>query len=156
MLSNKNLVETFFQSMGRGDFRTLNACYSHDIIYSDPIFGLLKGDDVRMMWQMLLEGAKDISVKILEIEDVDEEYITCRYSISYFFEPTGRTISNLPKAFMRIKDEKIIEHSDGYRLSTFIANAYGLKGQVLGWSGFMKKSVQRRYSNLLTQFINMF
>jgi ketosteroid isomerase-like protein len=65
-----------------------------------------------------------------DIELIDEEYATCKWVARYIFSKTGNKVTNNIKAFMRIKDGKIIEHSDAFRLSTWI-------GQALGWKGYM-------------------
>ena len=53
------------------------------------------------------------------------------------------------KAFMRFKDGKIIEHSDGFRLSIWAAQALGWKGVLFGWTGFMKRGIQKKWKLFL-------
>jgi hypothetical protein len=60
---------------------------------------------------------------------------------------------NKIKAFMKLKDGKIIEHSDAFRLSTWIGQALGWKGKVFGWMGWMKKKVQKSGRKNLIAFI---
>ena len=52
-----------------------------------------------------------------------------------------------------VKDGKIIEHSDGFRLSTWAAQALGWKGVLLGWTGFMKRGIQKNARRNLAYFI---
>ena len=131
----------------------MNSCYSDDIIFSDPVFGLLKGDEVRAMWEMLCRNAKDFSLSFSDIQPVDEEYYTCRWTAIYTFSKTGNKVTNNIKAFMRIKDEKIIEHSDAFRLSTWIGQALGWKGVWFGWTAFMKRAVQKNARKNLVAFM---
>lgn len=152
MSNNKGIVEIFFKAFSEADYRQMSDCYADDIIYSDPVFGLMQGDDVRKMWQMICKGARNLSVQYSGIEELDEMYVTCLYKVSYYFELTQKHICYSAKAFMKIEEGKITEHSDGYRLSSFISNAYGIKGKLLSWSGYMKKSVQNRYRTLLQNF----
>ena len=69
------------------------------------------------------------------------------------FQKTGNKVTNNIKAFMRLKDGKIIEHSDAFRLSTWIAQALGWKGVLFGWTGFMKRGVQNNARRNLLKFM---
>ncbi len=143
MDANKQLIEKFYTAFQRLDHATMNSCYSDDIIFSDPVFMILREDEVKCMWEMLCKNAKDFSLSFDNIKAVDEEYYTCEWTARYTFSKTGNKVVNNIKAFMRIKDGKIIEHSDGFRLSTWIGQALGWKGKVFGWMGWMKRKVQK-------------
>jgi ketosteroid isomerase-like protein len=131
----------------------MNDCYSDDIIFSDPVFLTLKADEVKSMWEMLCKNAKDFSLTFSDIELIDEEYATCKWVATYTFSKTGNKVTNNIKAFMRIKDGKIIEHSDAFRLSTWIGQALGWKGVWFGWTSFMKRAVQNNAKKNLMNFM---
>lgn len=152
-MTNTELIERFYNAFQKLDYKTMQDCYSDDVIFSDPVFGLLKGDEVKAMWEMLCTNAKDFSLTYADIEAVDEEYYTCKWTASYVFSKTGKKVLNHIKAFMKIKDGKIVEHSDGFRLSTWIAQAFGWKGVWLGWTGFMKRKVQNAARKSLMSFM---
>ncbi len=89
------------------------------------------------MWEMLCKNAKDFSLTFSDIELLDEEYATCNWVATYTFSKTGKKVVNKIKAFMRIKDGKIIEHSDAFqaeymdRPGTWVGKEYCLAGQDL-------------------------
>jgi ketosteroid isomerase-like protein len=153
MDTNKALIEKFYTAFQQLDYAMMNSCYSDDIVFSDPVFGLLQGDEVKAMWEMLCKNAKDFSLTYSHIQSVDEEYYTCNWTANYVFSRTGRTVTNNIKAFMRIQDEKITEHSDAFRFSTWIAQAFGWKGVWFGWTGFMKRAIQRNARKNLNKFM---
>jgi ketosteroid isomerase-like protein len=153
MNSNQQLIERFYHAFQRLDYKTMQDCYGDDIVFSDPVFGLLHADEVKAMWEMLCKNAKDFSLTFGNIQPVDEEYYTCNWTATYTFSKTGRKVVNHIKAFMRMKEGKIIEHSDGFRLSTWIAQAFGWKGVMLGWTGFMKRAVQKNARRNLEKFM---
>lgn len=153
MQANQQLIERFYSAFQRLDHKTMNDCYSDDIVFHDPVFLLLKGDEVKAMWEMLCRNAKDFSLTFSDIRSEDNEYYTCNWTASYTFSKTGRKVVNKIRAFMRIKDGKIIEHSDAFRLSTWLAQALGWKGYWLGWTGFMKRAVQKNARKNLVNFI---
>ena len=102
---------------------------------------------------MLCRNAKNFSLTFSDIELLDEEYATCKWVANYTFSKTGNRVTNNIKAFMRLREGKIIEHSDAFRLSTWIGQALGLKGVLFGWTGFMKRAVQNNARRNLLRFM---
>ena len=153
MTANEETIARFYSAFQKLDFQTMNDCYSEDIVFSDPVFMVLKGDEVRAMWEMLCKNAKDFSLTFSDIELLDEEYATCKWVATYTFSKTGRKVVNKIKAYMKFHEGKIIEHSDAFRLSTWIGQALGWKGVWFGWTGFMKRAVQKNARKNLNNFI---
>jgi len=143
MHDNKIIIQQFYTAFQQRNAAGMNACYSDDIVFSDPVFMLLREDEVRSMWEMLCKNAKDFSLTFSDIELLDEEYATCKWQAKYTFSKTGRKVTNNVKAYMRIIDGKITEHSDAFRLSTWLSQAFGITGILFGWTGFMKRAVQK-------------
>lgn len=153
MTNNKQIIEKFYSAFQKLDFKTMQECYSDDIIFSDPVFLVLKGDEVGAMWEMLCRNARNFSLGYSDIELIDDEYATCSWTATYIFSQTGNKVANNIKAFMRLRDGKIIEHSDGFRLSSWAAQALGWKGALFGWTGFMKRGIQKNARKNLAYFI---
>ena len=144
MQSNEQLINGFYSAFQKLDAAGMNACYSNDIIFSDPAFGLLKANEVKAMWEMLCRNAKDFSLTFGNITALDHEYYTCDWTASYTFSKTGRKVVNKIKAHMRIADGKIIEHSDAFSLHRWCAMALGFPGWLFGWSGFFQNRVRKQ------------
>jgi len=147
------LLNRFYSAFQQLDYKTMQDCYSDNVIFNDPVFGLLEGNEAKAMWEMLCRNAKDFSLIYSDIEVLDDEYATCRWIATYTFSRTGKKVANHVKAFVKIKDGKIIEHSDAFRLSTWIAQAFGWKGIMFGWMNFMKRAVQKQARKNLDAFI---
>ncbi len=153
MHDHEEIVRRFYTAFSGLDAAAMNSCYADNIIFSDPVFGLLEGLEVVAMWEMLCGNARDFSLHFSDIQSVDHEYITCRWTATYTFSKTGRQVTNHVKAFIRIVDGKITEHSDGFRLSTWISQALGWKGVLLGWTGWMKRKIQLNARRNLAAFM---
>lgn len=153
MQTNAEVIHRFYTAFQQKDYQGMNACYSDDIVFSDPAFGLLRGEEAKFMWEMLCKNAKDFSLTFSDIELLDEEYATCKWTATYTFSQTGRKVVNRIKAFMKLKDGKIIEHSDAFPLSKWAAQALGWKGQFFGWMGWMKRAIQKKARKNLVKFI---
>lgn len=153
MASNEEVISRFYTAFQKLDYRVMNDCYSIDIVFSDPVFLMLRGEEVKAMWEMLCKNAKDFSLEFSNITPVDDEYYTCNWTATYTFSKTGNKVVNQIRAFMRLRDGKIIEHSDAFRLSTWIGQALGWKGKMFGWMGWMKRKVQNSARRNLLRFI---
>ena len=153
MQINTDVISKFYSAFQKLDYQTMNSCYSDDIVFNDPAFGLLRGDEAKSMWEMLCKNAKDFSLTFSNIQLLDEEYATCNWIATYTFSKTGNKVVNNIKAFMKLKDGKIIEHSDAFKLSKWAAQALGFKGVLLGWTGFMKRKIQNNARKNLIAFI---
>jgi ketosteroid isomerase-like protein len=153
MQANSDIITKFYSAFQRLDHVGMNSCYSEDIVFSDPVFGLLRGNEARYMWEMLCTNAKDFKLTFSNIQLLDEEYATCNWVATYTFSKTGRKVVNNIKAFMKIKDGKIIEHSDAFKISKWASQALGLSGQLLGWTSFMKRKIQTNARKNLIKFI---
>jgi ketosteroid isomerase-like protein len=150
---NADVITKFYTAFQQLDYQTMNSCYSDDIVFNDPAFGLLRGVEVKYMWEMLCKNAKDFTLTFSNIQLLDDEYATCNWVASYTFSKTGRKVVNNIKAFMRLKDGIIIEHSDAFKLSNWAAQALGFKGVLFGWTGFMKRKIQQNARKNLIAFI---
>ncbi len=153
MQPNVDVITRFYTAFQKLDYQAMNSCYRDDIVFNDPAFGLLRGDEAKAMWEMLCKNAKDFSLTFSNIQLLDEEYATCNWVATYTFSKTGRKVINNIKAFMKLQNGKIIEHSDGFKLSRWAAQALGFKGVLLGWTGFMKRKIQQNARKNLIAFI---
>ena len=152
-MDNQQLVRKFYTAFQQLDYKTMQDCYSDDIVFSDPAFGLLQNDEPKAMWEMLCKRAKDLKIEFSNIQSLDEEYLTCNWTAYYTFTTTGRKVVNRIKAYMRVKDGKIIEHSDAFKLSKWASQALGLKGVFLGWTSFMKRKIQKNARKNLKDYM---
>jgi len=153
MNENELIMSRFYTGFQERDFRGMQECYAEDILFSDPVFGLLRGDEVRAMWEMLVKSGKDLSIEFSDPVCPDE-YGTCEWTAVYTFSATKRRVVNRIKAYMKFENGKIIEHSDGFNVYTWAKQAFGWKGWLLGWTGFMQRSIQWNARKKLKEFMN--
>ena len=152
MNNNEELIQTFYDAFARLDFETMQNSYSENPVFNDPVFGILQGDEVKAMWEMLCKNAKGLTINLEKIM-VDGEYGTCNWTAIYSFSKTGRKVVNKIKAHMRIADSKIIEHTDEFDIYKWSRHALGLPGILLGWSGYLKNKIRSDAKNKLKKFM---
>lgn len=153
-MSRTDTINKFYSAFSHLDYRTMNSCYSDDIVFFDPVFGLLRGDQARSMWEMLCKSAKDLKITWGNIQELDEEYCTCDWVADYTFSKTGRHVTNRIKAHMRFSGDTIIEHSDAFSLHNWSKQAMGWKGVLFGWNSFFQNKIKIQARKKLLKFMN--
>lgn len=153
MDANEAVISTFYSAFKQKDYRTMNNCYDDTIVFYDPAFELLRGDEVKYMWEMLCKNAKDFSLTFGNIIKLDNEYYTCDWQATYTFSKTGRKVVNNIRANMRFANGKIIEHSDAFSLHKWSTQALGFSGWLLGWNSFFQRKIKNQARRNLLKFI---
>lgn len=154
MPDNKDIITRFYKAFQQLDYKTMQDCYSDNAVFNDPVFGLLEDGDVKYMWQMLCMNAKDFHLQFSNIELLDDEYATCNWIAKYTFSKTGRPVTNKIKAYMRIEQGKITEHTDQFNFYTWSRQALGLPGLLFGWSNFLQSKTRKQALGNLEKFIS--
>jgi ketosteroid isomerase-like protein len=153
MGDNKAIIERFYSAFQRLDYATMQSCYSNDVLFNDPVFGILEGPEAKAMWEMLCRNAKNFSLTYSNIQLLDDEYATCNWVATYTFSKTGRKVINNIKAHMRIQNGEITEHTDQFDIWKWSRQALGLPGILLGWSGYMKNRIRANAHRNLERFM---
>ena len=153
MANRDELINKFYGAFSKLDHATMNSCYSDDIAFFDPVFGLLRGDHAKCMWEMLCTGAKDLSITWGNIVHLDDEYSTCQWEARYTFSKTGRPVVNKIKAHMRFANDKIVEHSDAFSLHGWSKQAFGFTGWLFGWNSFFQNKIKNTARKRLLKFM---
>ena len=153
MDTNEALINKFYSAFQQKDYPTMNSCYSDDIVFYDPAFELLRGDEAKSMWGMLCKNAKDFSLTYGNIIKLDDEYYTCDWVATYTFSKTGRKVVNSIKANMRFANGEIVEHSDAFSLHKWSSQALGFAGKLFGWNSFFQRKIKNQAKRNLLKFM---
>lgn len=127
-------------------------CYHPAVTFSDEVFIDLEGARARGMWQMLCERGKDLTIEFRDIE-ADDSTGRAHWEAWYTFSATGRRVHNRIDARFEFKDGKILRHRDSFRFWAWAAQALGLMGALLGWSGFLRNRVRSQAARNLDAFL---
>ena len=150
---NEVLINTFYQAFKDKDAATMNACYAEHIVFEDPAFGRLNGDEVRAMWSMLIErGRKELKVSH-EVIETTNGGATATWEAIYPFSKTLRIVHNKIHAQFIIEEGKIVYHKDTFNIWKWSSMALGLPGMLLGWSGFMKNKIRQQALSALKKYM---
>ena len=150
-MENQQLIETFYQSFASGDAEGMVSCYHDSIEFRDPVFGLLRGDEAKGMWRMLLKN-RGIHVYAENISATPENGCAL-WTAEYTFSRTGRKVVNKVSAKFEFRDGKMIKHTDHFNYWKWASQALGLKGTLLGWTPFMQHLITGQAKSSLENFM---
>jgi ketosteroid isomerase-like protein len=139
--SNNALLRRFYEAFARRDAEAMAACYADDVVFSDPVFPKLSGEEVRDMWRMLTQRAQDFSLTFAEL-DSDERVGSAQCVARYLFSQTGRTVVNRIEGQFVFRDGLIVEHRDSFDLWRWSRQALGFKGALLGWTPMVQNAIR--------------
>ncbi|WP_460416728.1 nuclear transport factor 2 family protein [Pseudomonas sp. microsymbiont 2] len=137
--ANSALITRFYQAFQRLDAEAMVACYSEDIIFSDPVFGTLRGRDAGDMWRMLTSRAKDFTLTFDDVRSDGAHWVA-----TYLFSQTGRVVVNDIQARFVIRDGLICQHDDTFDLWRWARQALGMPGVLLGWTPMLQNKVRQQ------------
>jgi ketosteroid isomerase-like protein len=138
---NTELIARFYTAFQQRDAETMAACYADDVVFSDPAFGELRGEEARDMWRMLVARAQDFSLTFDGVE-ADELNGRAHWVARYTFSQTGRTVVNRIDARFVFREGRIAEHRDTFDLWRWTRQALGIKGALLGWTPFVQGAIR--------------
>lgn len=136
------LVTRFYSAFAARDAEAMAACYHPDVVFSDPVFGTLRGDEARDMWRMLCARGKDLQVVARDIE-ADDGSGAARWIATYSFGKAGRRVRNKIDARFQFRDGLIARHEDSFSLWRWSSMALGPVGALLGWTPWLQARVRR-------------
>jgi ketosteroid isomerase-like protein len=152
MHRNAELLLGFYQAFNRRDAEAMARCYTDDVVFEDPAFGELHGEDARGMWRMLCARAQDLQVTVTDIE-ADDARGSARWEALYTFTQTGRKVHNSIEARFGFRDGLIREHRDQFDFWRWSRQALGTPGLLLGWSGALRRKVGTQARSNLARFM---
>jgi ketosteroid isomerase-like protein len=151
-MTNTELITKFYSSFAVADAEGMISCYHDEIVFSDPAFGELKGDDAKNMWRMLV-GRSNGEIKItFNNVQADEKTGSTNWIAEYIFTQTGRKIVNKISAEFEFRDGKITRHNDYFSLWNWARQALGFKGFLFGGTSFLKNKIQKQTNGLLKKY----
>lgn len=149
----EQVIRHFYESFQNLNGDEMALCYHDAIEFQDPAFGSLHGERAKNMWRMLCDSQKGKNFKVIFSEiEADSEQGSAHWEAFYTFSKTGRTVHNSIEAKFEFKDGKIINHCDDFNLHHWAKQAMGIKGWILGGTGFFRNKLQTQTNNLLSQY----
>ena len=151
MHPNEKLIREFYEAFQRRDAEGMTRCYAPDVTFGDPVFPELKGDDAGAMWTMLCEQGKDLRLEFRDVAADDREG-RAHWEAWYSFGPGKRPVHNVIEARFELRDGRIVRHQDTFDFYRWSRQALGFMGLLFGWTGFLRRAVQKQAAAGLRKF----
>ena len=142
-MSNKNLIEHLYDSLGQRNSVAMGACYASDATFTDPAFGTLNGEEIEGMWSMLTSSAGKLEIKVSDVM-ADDEIGSATWIASYQFGPKKNDVVNRISAQYTFKDGLIQTHTDSFNFHTWARQALGPVGLLLGWTPYLQDKAKQQ------------
>ncbi len=152
MLPREQIIEEFYSGFADGNSVTMCSCYHQEIVFQDPIFGILVGNDAKDMWEMLIKKSKgNLEINFTEVFS-DGKRGSANWTAKYIFSSTNNFVFNKIHAEFEFFDGLIYRHADTFNFYSWAKQAFGIKGFLLGWTPFFKKKVQHEALQSLRKY----
>ncbi|MBF2052374.1 MAG: nuclear transport factor 2 family protein [Candidatus Sericytochromatia bacterium] len=153
MYHQQALIERFYKAFAARDLEGMLAVYHPDIVFSDPVFGQLKGREVGAMWAMLLQASESRQLDITHHDvRVQNSLGLARWEARYQLAATGGRIHNRISARFGFRDGLIAEHHDSFDLAHWSAMAVPVWGSLLGGQPWFQSLFQGQARRQLQAF----
>lgn len=149
MHPNEQLVTRFYDAFNRLDAETMVACYAPDVIFTDPAFGELHGEEAGSMWRMLTRSSQGIEISTRDLS-ADDQRGRVHWTAKYTFS-TGRPVVNEIDAAFTFENGLIKTHIDTFDMWRWSRQALGPTGLFLGWHPLFQSKVRRTARGRLDQ-----
>lgn len=148
MHPNQDLITRFYTAFAAGDHATMEASYTEDATFSDPVFPQLSAEETRAMWRMFCTSGNEIGVSFSNVQ-ADDRSGSAHWEAIYLFPKTKRRVHNKIDASFLFRDGKIVRHRDNFDLYAWTRMALGPMGFMLGWSPPIQNQVRKQAASQL-------
>ena len=145
------LIHRFYDAFDRHDAEAMAECYHKDVVFTDPVFGELRGERAADMWRMLVARADDLKVRVSDVA-ADDLVGSARWAADYRFGKARRPVRNVIEARFEFQDGKIARHDDTFPLWRWTRMALGPTGLLLGWTPMVQDKVRAQARAQLDRF----
>ncbi len=153
MHPNQQLLTRFYTAFQNRDHQSMQSCYAPNAIFSDPVFPNLSSTETKARWEMLCKRGKDLRLEFSNVE-ADEKTGSASWTAYYTFSGTGKKVKNHVKSGFKLENGLITGQVDEFDFYKWAAQALGLPGKLLGWTGWMKNKVRTSARKSLVSFMN--
>lgn len=146
------VIDRFYSAFQQRDWKTMQACYHPQVVFSDPVFNNLQGRKAGAMWHMLVEAGNDLKIEYENVV-VNDKTGSCTWRAQYTFSRTGRKVNNVIHATFEVEGDLIKRHVDNFDLWRWAGMALGTPGVLFGWTPLMKGKIRNMAESRLRKFI---
>lgn len=140
---HQQIIEQFYTAFQQLDTTKMVSFYDDDVVFQDPVFGQLRGEQAATMWRMLIErGKNSLKVNFHNVQGTTTGG-NATWEADYLFGKEKRPVHNVIQAEFVISEDKIVKHTDQFNFWKWATMALGTPGRVLGFTPFLQNKVRK-------------
>lgn len=144
-MNDKNLIIRFMEAFAVRDFSTMKELYSQDVQFFDPLFEYVSDGAAVDMWQFRFALCEVFELTFDNYNDEGEGYHTCYYRVKWNWGKADNQVIDMKmKAYFRVRNNQITEHSDGFSVHEWCSQRFGWSGKLFGWNRIYQQSVKNK------------
>lgn len=150
MSQETQVITRFYDAFAKRDAEGMAACYHPEVVFRDPAFGELHGDQARDMWRMLCKIGKDLRIEVSGITG-DDGAGSAHWEADYTFA-TKRKVHNVIDAQFAFSGGLIFRHTDTFDFPVWAGQAFGPLGALLARTPVLPFAMQKLSRRQLAQY----
>jgi hypothetical protein len=151
---SRETIERFYKAFASLDAKTMANCYALDATFEDEVFKLRGRTHIGGMWTLLCANIKKTGRTDwkLAVRDITEH--SAHWEPTYRFSGSGNMVTNIIDAEFEFDSQGLIKrHRDRFSFWRWSRQALGMKGLLLGWTGWLRSKVQRMATRQLAKHL---
>lgn len=144
------VITRFYDAFARRDAEAMVACYHSEVVFEDPAFGQLHGDQAKDMWRMLCRQGKDLKVVASNVKGANGAG-SAHWEADYTFA-TKRKVHNVIDASFVFSGGLIFRHTDDFDFIAWSAQAFGPVGGLLARTPILPFAMRKLARRQLAQY----
>ena len=149
MTNHKDIIAIFFDCFNQRDFQKLKTFCTFDIYYFDPLYNLLRGEDVFIMWEHVYGEVDDFSLATTDFKDDGDGYYVIDLQVNF---KERKQILQAIKAYIRIEEGMVSEYSSAFSIHGLCKQRHGIIGNLLGWNRLYQNRIKNDARRKLLQY----
>ena len=142
MAGDTHVIRRLYAALAGRDPDGMAACYAPGARFTSPLYPDLRGPEVAAMWRLFCDQARGLEVHVHDV-DGGRGFGSAQWLLRYEHGPTGRKVECRGEGRFALRDGLVTDHADLYDLHSWMAQALGWKGRLMGWTRPLEKRVQR-------------
>jgi len=116
-----DVVRSFYDAFEKKDVAAMGALYANDVKFKDAIFAFDDKQGVTGMWKKLFATDPNTKLKFT-VDSVQGDIVKGHWVADYHL--AGRPVHNEVSTTMRVRDGKIVEHTDDFSWKKWAPQAF--------------------------------
>lgn len=129
-MKSGDVVELFFESLKKGDLKTVQNLYALNSIYKNPVYPNLSGMEAGKMWELMTRKVKNYNLDY-KILGASRKSVKAFWTLNYTTS-RGKRVSSQIKSDFEIVDNQIYTQADKFNYSKWIRQSKGLIAWLFG------------------------